>query len=48
MTELHDRALTAEGPLERTPKSFMTASKCADIILDAVANGNRLEVMTTL
>ena len=48
LTELHDRALTGAGPLERKPTHFMRASECADIIIDAAANGKRLEVMTTL
>lgn len=47
LSEIHDKAVS-RGPLHREKGSFMTAERCAEIIVEAAAEGRREEVMTPL
>lgn len=48
LTEIHDVAYHAEGKALKRGKGFMTADKCAEIMLTGAANGERDHCMTWL
>lgn len=45
-TEIHDRALGAEGNVHRETDKFMSAEECAKIIVEAIEDRKTEEIFT--